>query len=97
MGLSFTIAAGPRRRSHSQVRVPWDSQPYFTVSDIRYKNLVRTSLEKRHVSAAEANLLMLFGETVAVYCENHTKHITTLCGQNAAFNYVPASGTYRNH
>jgi hypothetical protein len=35
MCLSFTIAAGPRRRSHSRVRVPWDSQPYFTASDSR--------------------------------------------------------------
>jgi hypothetical protein len=26
MGLSFTIAVGPRQRSHSQVRVP-DSRP----------------------------------------------------------------------
>jgi hypothetical protein len=26
---------------------------------------------------------MLFGETVAVYCENHTEHTDTLCGQNA--------------
>jgi hypothetical protein len=34
-GLSFTIAAGPRQRSHSRVRVPWDSRPYFTVSDTR--------------------------------------------------------------
>jgi hypothetical protein len=32
-GLSFAIAAGPRQRSHSGVRVPWDSRPYFTVSD----------------------------------------------------------------
>jgi hypothetical protein len=32
-GLSFTISAGPRERSHSRVRVPWDSWPYFTVSD----------------------------------------------------------------
>jgi hypothetical protein len=24
-GLSFTIAAGPRQRSHSLIRVPWDS------------------------------------------------------------------------
>jgi hypothetical protein len=32
-GLSFTIAAGPRQRSHSQVRVPRDSWPYFTVSN----------------------------------------------------------------
>jgi hypothetical protein len=29
--LTFTIAAGPRQRSHSQVRVPWDSWPHFTV------------------------------------------------------------------
>jgi hypothetical protein len=34
-GLSFTIAAGPRQRSHSRVRVPSDSRPYFTVSDSR--------------------------------------------------------------
>jgi hypothetical protein len=33
--LSFTIAAGPRQRSHSRVWVPWDSRPYFTVSDSR--------------------------------------------------------------
>jgi hypothetical protein len=31
---------------------------------------------------------MLFGETVAVYCENHTEHTDTLCGQNAEFWYV---------
>jgi hypothetical protein len=35
MGLSFTIAAGPHQRSHSEVRVPWDSRPHFTVSDSR--------------------------------------------------------------
>jgi hypothetical protein len=28
---------------------------------------------------------MLLGETVAVYCENHTEHTDTLCGQNAEF------------
>jgi hypothetical protein len=33
--LSFTIAAGPRQRSHSQVRVQLNSRPYFTVSDRR--------------------------------------------------------------
>jgi hypothetical protein len=35
MGLSFTIAAGPRQRSHSQVRVPKESWPHSTVSDSR--------------------------------------------------------------
>jgi hypothetical protein len=33
--VSFTIAAGPRQPNHSQVRVPRDSKPYFTVSDSR--------------------------------------------------------------
>jgi hypothetical protein len=28
-GLSFMIAAGPHQRSHSWVRVLWDSQPYL--------------------------------------------------------------------
>jgi hypothetical protein len=32
---SFTIAGDPRQRSHSRVRVPWDSRPYFTASDSR--------------------------------------------------------------
>jgi hypothetical protein len=33
MGLSFTIAAGPRQRSHSEVRVLRDSRPHFTTLD----------------------------------------------------------------
>jgi hypothetical protein len=35
IGLSFIIAAGPRQRSHSRVRVSCDLQPHFTVSDLR--------------------------------------------------------------
>jgi hypothetical protein len=35
MGLSFTIAAGPRHRRHSQVRVPQESWPHVTVWDSR--------------------------------------------------------------
>jgi hypothetical protein len=34
-GLSFTIAAGSSQRSHSRVRAPWDSRPYFTLSNLR--------------------------------------------------------------
>jgi hypothetical protein len=33
--LPFGIAAGPRQGSHSRVRVPWYSRPYFAVSDFR--------------------------------------------------------------
>jgi hypothetical protein len=34
-GLLYTVATGPRQRSHSPTRIPWDSRPYFTVSDSR--------------------------------------------------------------
>jgi hypothetical protein len=34
---------------------------------------------------------MLFRETVAVYCENHTEHTDTLCGQNVK---VKPGGAY---
>jgi hypothetical protein len=35
MGLSFTIDADPRQRSHSRVLDPLDSRQYFIVSDSR--------------------------------------------------------------
>jgi hypothetical protein len=41
-GLPFTIAAGPRQRSHSWIRVPRHSWPYFTVSDSRLPQPGRT-------------------------------------------------------
>jgi hypothetical protein len=31
----YTTAVGTRQRSHSRIRVPWRSWPYFTVSDSR--------------------------------------------------------------
>jgi hypothetical protein len=37
---------------------------------------------------------MLFRETSDDYCENHTEHTNTLCGQNAEFWYVKAGGIY---
>jgi hypothetical protein len=35
---------------------------------------------------------MLFRATVTANCEIHTKHTTTMCGQNADFLYVKAGG-----
>jgi hypothetical protein len=58
-------------------------------------NSVRTSQETYYVSATKPNRLMLFRETVAVYCENHMEHTDTLCGQNAE-SYYEAGGTYNN-
>jgi hypothetical protein len=45
--------------------------------------LIPTSEETHYISATKSNRLMLFAETVAVYCENHTEHTDALCGQNA--------------
>jgi hypothetical protein len=36
---------------------------------------------KHYVSATKPSRLMLFRETVAVYCENHMEHTDTLCRQ----------------
>jgi hypothetical protein len=57
------------------------------------KNKVHTSQETHYVSATETDRLMLFRETVAVYCENNTEHINTLCAKCRYF-YLKAGGTY---
>jgi hypothetical protein len=64
-------------------------------SEIIYKDSVRTSQETHYVTTTKPNRLMLFGETVAVYFENHTEHINTLCGQNGEFWYVKTGGKVR--
>jgi translation initiation factor IF-1 len=46
-----------------------------------YAVSVLTSQETRYVSATEPNRLMLFGERVTVYCENHKEYTDKLCGQ----------------
>jgi hypothetical protein len=47
------------------------------------KKKYTTSQETYYFSATETNRLLLLRETVSVYCENHTEHTNTLCGQNA--------------
>jgi hypothetical protein len=37
---------------------------------------------------------MLFGEIIAVYCENHTQHTNVLSGWNAEFFNIEVGGTY---
>jgi hypothetical protein len=37
---------------------------------------------------------MLFGKTVAVYYENHTKHTITLCEHNAEFLIIKPGGKH---
>jgi hypothetical protein len=52
---------------------------------------------KHNVSATKPNRLMLFRKIVGVYCENHTEHINTLCGQEAEFVGAKEHGAHRYH
>jgi hypothetical protein len=71
-------------RQASAYSVPsWPSECRSSSKD--YTNTVCTSQETHYVSATEPNRLMLFGETVAVYCENHTEHTNTLCGHFSTY------------
>jgi hypothetical protein len=58
---------------------------------------VPTSHKTNYVSATRPHRSMLFGETVAVYSENHMEHIDTLCGENAEFYCVKLGGAYSAH
>ena len=40
---------------------------------------------------------MLYREVIAVCSQIHTKHISTLCGQNVEFVDIKPGGTYSNH
>jgi hypothetical protein len=53
-----------------------------------YINSVRTSQETCYVSATKPNQLMLFGETLDVYCENRTEHTDTLCVRMQSFSML---------
>jgi hypothetical protein len=56
----------------------YGSHRYTLCSECR----VCTSKDTYHVFATKANKSMLFGETFAVYFENHKEHRETLFGQN---------------
>jgi hypothetical protein len=59
--------------------------------------LPSTAQETHYVSILKPNRLMLFREINAVYCENHTEHINTLCGQNAEFSSCLTGNTLSLH
>jgi hypothetical protein len=50
-----------------------------------------------HMSITKPNRFMLFRETVAVYCENHKKHINTLPGENVELSLLRVRGTDSYH
>jgi hypothetical protein len=47
---------------------------------IRFKNSVRTSKRKPHVTISKINGLILFKEAIPAYSEKYNKPIDTKCG-----------------
>jgi hypothetical protein len=45
---------------------------------MKFQNPARTSQETHYIPSTEINRLMLFGETVTVYCEKHMEHTDTV-------------------
>ena len=43
------------------------------------------------------SIIMLFMETVTVYCETQMKHVIRQCGESADFLKIAADGTYNYH
>jgi hypothetical protein len=80
--LSFTIAAGPRQRSHSLVRVPWDERPYFTVSDSRLPfssaTTRRVTVEVFDPASTRFGLLSCFRSTHVVHTWVY-RSVTAFC------------------
>jgi hypothetical protein len=91
-GINSAFVLGERKTTKSLDRVRPRS-----LSKVYFKNSDRTSQETRYISATKTNRLMLFRETVAVYCESHTEHITALCGKNVEFSNVKSGGTCNYH
>jgi hypothetical protein len=98
-GLSFTIAAGHRQRSHSRVRVPWDSWPYFT-RELPFRRLLRlaglpwsysTSPSDREESLVRVRVKVRVTLRLAVYRQSirlGAKPLVTH-GQNFFLNWTP--------
>jgi hypothetical protein len=55
------------------------------------------SQETHYVSTIEPNRLMLFGDTVAVYCNSHSDREHTLCEENTVFRLAKGSSTDSYH
>jgi hypothetical protein len=66
--------------SHCLLWEPYGTHRYTVWEECR----VCTTQETYYVSDTKPNQYMIFGESVVVYCEKHTEHTDTLCGQNAA-------------
>jgi hypothetical protein len=96
LDLASAITLGSKsRRTWDHILLPHlrlasFSLPFSSLygTQIIYKDSVRTSLETVDISAIEPNRLILFGETVAVYCKNRTEHRHAVWAECRVLQYV---------
>jgi hypothetical protein len=75
----FTIAAGPRQRSHSRVRVPWDFRQFFSASHSRLPILSPPTTRKATVKVFDpASTRDLMGE----FLQNNMYKISSYLTEN---------------
>jgi hypothetical protein len=60
-------------------------------------HLFRTSQETLHFHYEEQPVSSVLTETIAVYCDIHSKHRNELCGKDAEISNVKEGGTYSYH
>jgi hypothetical protein len=97
MGLPFILAAGRRKSSHSEVRVPWDSRPYFTVSDSRLPQPAGPGLR---IYILRKRMARLYLQAVPFSSTPTTRRATVEVFDPASFKWLPhiwAARTYRKH
>jgi hypothetical protein len=61
-----------------------------------YLNVHKNSISTYHITQS-MSIIMLFMETVTVYCETQMKHVIRPCGESADFLKIAAVGTYNYH
>jgi hypothetical protein len=66
---------------------------YFCKNFI-FKYFIPTLEKTQRVSVTKINYLMFFRDKIAVYSQNRTKSINTLCWQNVKFLNVKENGKY---
>jgi hypothetical protein len=68
-----------------------------TFIQLTFKIVASTSRKTHFNSITQANLLMRFRDCIAVYCENHAKHTSTLRGWKCRILMGKSSGIYTYH
>jgi hypothetical protein len=103
-GLSFRITAGPCQRSHSWVRVPSDSWPYFyclkfetSLAWLRWRystllNITRVAVYSAHADCIENSILLLVSadRTENISCGCYCC-VATNCHRNVFTSALPSN------